>query len=227
MKHIKMKIYCIPGLGADRRVFAKLKLPDTYDVQFIEYIPPHKKETLQHYVLRVAKQIDVSTPFQLIGLSFGGIIATELSKIIHPLQTILVSSVSSQDEVPWYYKSGRYFPLHKIVSPEFIKNTNQLTYRFFNVIEEEDKALLKQIIADTDSLFLKWALDKVVTWNHEKRSNNLIHIHGDADRVLPMRYTKPDIIIKNGGHLMIYDKAEELSAIIAACLSKELIKPEN
>lgn len=213
-----MKIYFIPGLGADKRVFTKLKIPDTYDVQFIEYIQPHKNETLGNYVKRISEQIDSTVPFQIIGLSFGGIMATELSKIFAPLQTILVSSVSSQSEVPWYYKSGRYFPLHKIVSSDLIKNTNQFTYRFFNVIADEDKALLQQIIAETDTVFLKWAIDKVVSWNHEERGSNLIHIHGEADRVLPMRYTKPDIIIKNGGHLMIYDKAEELSAIITTCL---------
>ena len=213
-----MKIYCIPGLGADKRVFTKLKIPHTYDLQFIEYIQPHRNETLENYVKRISAQIDNTVPFQIIGLSFGGIMATELSKIFTPLQTILISSVSSQSEVPWYYKSGRYFPLHKIVSSDLIKSTNQFTYRFFNVIADEDKALLQQIIAETDTVFLKWAIDKVVSWNHEERGANLIHIHGEADRVLPMRYTKPDIIIKNGGHLMIYDKAEELSAIITACL---------
>ncbi len=217
-----MRVYCIPGLGADRRVFGKLKLPEEFDVQFIEYITPNGNESLTSYVQRIAKQVDDSEPFYLLGLSFGGIVATELLKIIQPLQTILVSSVSSRREVPWYYKSGRYVPLHKLVSPDFIKNTNQLTYRFFNVIADEDKQLLKQIIQETDSVFLKWALNQVVMWNHEERSANIIHIHGDADRVLPIRYTKPDIVIRNGGHLMIYDKADEISNLVTRCLTEDL-----
>ena len=69
----KMNVYFISGLGADKRVFSKLQLDDQFSVNYIEWIAPLKKETLQHYASRLVTQIDTTKPFQLVGLSFGGI----------------------------------------------------------------------------------------------------------------------------------------------------------
>ncbi|WP_353717332.1 hypothetical protein [Dyadobacter sp. 676] len=68
----KMNVYFISGLGADERVFTKLKLDPRLNVKYIKWVRPLKKETLQHYAARLSKQIDTSQPFQLVGLSFGG-----------------------------------------------------------------------------------------------------------------------------------------------------------
>jgi len=37
--------------------------------------------------------------------------------------------------------------------------------------------------------------------------------------MLPLRYTHPDFIIKGGGHLMIFNKADEVNKILNDVLS--------
>lgn len=37
--------------------------------------------------------------------------------------------------------------------------------------------------------------------------DNVVHIHGSADKILPVKFTKPDFIILKGGHLMTLNKA--------------------
>ena len=68
------------------------------------------------------------------------------------------------------------------------------------------------MLRDTDERFLSWAIDKIVSWKNTTVPPNVFRIHGNNDRVLPMRRT--DFVIDRGGHLAIADKAEEVSRYI-------------
>ncbi|MGK6351614.1 hypothetical protein [Parapedobacter sp. DT-150] len=45
--------------------------------------------------------------------------------------------------------------------------------------------------------------------------SNTVHIHGTADRILPFRFVKADYVIPGGSHLMVVNRAKEISDIIA------------
>jgi pimeloyl-ACP methyl ester carboxylesterase len=72
-----MNIYLISGLGADKRVFSKLGFSTNHVIKHIEWIKPNSNEDLSSYARRLARQIDESKPFFLVGVSFGGMIAVE------------------------------------------------------------------------------------------------------------------------------------------------------
>jgi hypothetical protein len=42
-----------------------------------------------------------------------------------------------------------------------------------------------------------------------------VHIHGTADKILPIHFTKPNFKIKGGGHFMTLNKHSEIEAILA------------
>jgi surfactin synthase thioesterase subunit len=69
-------IYFISGLGADRTVFKNLTFRKGTQIHYPDRIPPVKKELLRSYAHRIAESIDNPVPFSLIGLSFGGMLAT-------------------------------------------------------------------------------------------------------------------------------------------------------
>lgn len=79
-----MKLYCISGLGANQKAFKFLKFPDGIEPVFIEWLIPERGETLVHYTQRMAKNIDTSEDFALLGLSFGGIIVQEMNRFLSP-----------------------------------------------------------------------------------------------------------------------------------------------
>ena len=101
-----MKAYFIPGLGADCRVFKNIKLPDSFIRINLEWIHPVEEESLESYALRMGEKIDASEPFILIGLSFGGMLAIEISKIKPPVELVLISTIHISDELPILYKQG-------------------------------------------------------------------------------------------------------------------------
>ena len=69
---------------------------------------------------------------------------------------------------------------------------------------------MKNIIQDTPPKFIKWAIGQILLWKNDERPSNVFHIHGNSDRLFCIRRIKADIRIENGGHFMIYNKANEI-----------------
>lgn len=218
--HTVKNVYFISGLGADKRVFDKLSLDNPISIRHIEWIAPLKKETIAHYASRLVAQIDTTQPFQLVGLSFGGIIASELTEIIHPEKTIIISSTATGVPVSSFYQILVKFLLASPLAVPVLKHPNFLAYRYFGANTPELKLLLKAILKDTNGRFLKWALSEMSSWKKPSKPSGLFHIHGSADKLIPVKMVSPDVIIENGGHLMVYDQAGEISEI----LNREILK---
>jgi D-arabinose 1-dehydrogenase-like Zn-dependent alcohol dehydrogenase len=86
-----LKIYGISGLGADKRVFKFLKLDS--ELIPIDWIEPLKNESIINYSKKLSTKIDQNEKVCLIGVSFGGLVATEISKLINPALTILIDRI--------------------------------------------------------------------------------------------------------------------------------------
>ncbi|MCF0064249.1 alpha/beta hydrolase [Dyadobacter chenwenxiniae] len=223
----KMNLYFLSGLGADKRVFSKLVLDERFAVHYIDWIKPEKKETIAHYASRLVAQIDTTRPFQLVGLSFGGIVASELANIVHPEQIVIISSTPTGVPISKFYQGLTKFLLLSPFAAPFLKSTNTFTYKFFGADTPELKALLKSILHDTDSKFLKWALVRMGTWKRTDNLENLYHIHGTADKLIPIKMVKPDVSIDGAGHLMVYAQAKQISDILNKKLSDNWVKNPN
>jgi len=223
----KMNLYFLSGLGADKRVFSKLELDDRFAVHYIDWIKPLKKESIADYAGRLVAQIDTTRPFQLVGLSFGGIIASELADIVHPEQIVIISSTPTGVPISKFYQGLTKFLLLSPFAAPFLKSTNTFTYKFFGADTPELKALLKSILHDTDSKFLKWALVRMGSWKRKDTLENLYHIHGTADKLIPIKMVKPDVAIDGAGHLMVYAQAKQISAILNKKLSDNWVTTPN
>jgi len=205
------KIYIFSGLGVDKRVFDNIDFSDL-NIAFVDWIDPFKNETFESYAYRISKDFESNSI--LIGLSFGGMLAVEVSKIIPVKKVILIASAKNKSELPkWFLLAGR-LNLNSLVPSSLFKTTNFITNWLFGVKTPSEKLLLKNIIKDTDSRFLKWAINQIVNWKNLSVPQNYIHIHGTHDRILPAKYLKIDYKIKNGGHFMTVNKAKEIEVII-------------
>lgn len=208
MKHL----YLFSGLGADHRAFSRLDF-DGFEVTHVRWNRPGEGETLTNYARRLVRQITTPEPI-LIGLSFGGIVAGEVSKIIQAKRLILLASVKRSDELPPYYRWAGTVGLHKILPPSLLLTPNRFASWLFGVSASADRRLLADILRDTDPVFLRWAMNVIVRWRGATAHPYIYHIHGSSDRILPCQYVKADATIAGGGHLMTLTKAEEVGAIL-------------
>ena len=213
-----MKAYFISGLGADRRAFYKIQLPPGYPPVYLDWIPPLPSENFADYAKRFSGLIQRNEDFILIGLSFGGMLASEIAKIISPKKLIIISSLSNRKELPWYFRIAGKLKMHKILSPALYKQATLLN-RFMGAGNKEMKAIVYSYVHDIDPKFIKWSLNVIVNWSHKERILNLVHIHGSRDHLLPNRYVKADYIIEKGGHLMVMNQAEEVNRILKKILN--------
>jgi hypothetical protein len=219
-----LTLYLISGLGADKRMFQKLQLPPGLPIVYIDWVEPLPKEPLEDYCRRLASCINAEREFILIGLSLGGIVSIEIAKFLHPKKIIIVSSIATKYEMPWTFKLAKFLNVYKLVPLTFLKTPSTILSWIFGAKTSQEKALLKQIIMDTPLPFLGWAIEHILHWTNTQRPKNLVHIHGTADKLLLCRATHADYKIKGGEHLMVYSKAEEVSAIINQVIESNFMK---
>jgi len=210
-------VYFISGLGADERVFRHIVLPPGYQAAHLRWIAPEPGESLTHYSARLSESIDFSKPFSLVGLSMGGMIATEIARTQPPRKLILISSVPLSGALPFYYHIAGRLRLHRLVPISLLKNMSALK-RLFTTETSEDKQMLRSMIRHADPAFLRWALGAILSWKNELLPKNLVHIHGSADLVLPVRYAKPGLIVQGAGHMMVLNRAAEINRYIEEAL---------
>jgi pimeloyl-ACP methyl ester carboxylesterase len=203
------EIYLLSGLGADHRVLQDLDFSG-YNITFIKWTQPLENESIEDYAKRLTEQIKTKNPI-IIGLSFGGMMAAEIGKLIDTEKIILIASAKTKFEIPFYYRFAGSLGLHKLLPASLMKQPNFISNWFFGTESAKDKTLLASILHDTDSIFLKWAIDKIVNWQNVIIPKNLKHIHGTSDRILPYRFVSADVKIDGGGHFMTTNKVEELS----------------
>jgi pimeloyl-ACP methyl ester carboxylesterase len=214
-----MKVYLIPGLAADKRVFRHIQLPEGYEPHYLEWMNPEKDETLPQYALRMAGQMDTTQPFILAGLSFGGMLATEIARVHPPVQMILIASIPHSSHLPGYYRWAWRAGLQKLITPSVIKRGVEMK-RLLTAESPEDKAIIRQMARDVDPAFIRWALKAIVKWDGGVDLPCTVHIHGTKDIILPSKYTRPSHVVPRGGHLMIFDRAEAVNEILGTILTR-------
>lgn len=201
-------------------MFEFLHLSSNVITKHISWIEPKEQENLTQYAKRMAAEIDNDAPFCLVGLSFGGLIAIEINKIFPAKKVIIISSITSQKEIPSTLNIVYKFRLHKITPTILLKHPNTFTYWFFGIKTSRDKNLLKTYIKNMTIHYLKWSINAILSWQNKERPENVFHIQGSSDRIFPINKIKADVVIPNAGHFMIHNKSEKLNHIISEQINK-------
>ncbi|MEJ5055894.1 alpha/beta fold hydrolase [Sphingobacterium sp. MYb382] len=205
-------IYVFSGLGVDRRVFDAIDFRGLA-VEFIPWIKPIKGETLRDYAQRIVVYMPDDNPI-LLGLSFGGMLATEIAKIKPVRKLVLIASAENREELPFICRLLGKYNLHKLIPTDFLKQSNSVSQWFFGCSQPSEKKLLKDILADTDKEFLVWAIDAMLKWKTIESVKNVIRIHGTRDRIIPLNSIKTTYIIEGGGHFMTVSHAKDVEESI-------------
>lgn len=205
-------IYIISGLGADERVFQKLDF-GPHRVHFVQWIDPLKRESVEHYAQRLLAQVKHEKPV-LLGLSFGGMVAIEMSKLIAYEQIILLSSAKTCWEIPFYFRWIGFLGLHKLMPMKLLKWPNRFTDWLFGAKKPLEKELLRKILQESSPNYLRWSIDRVLNWQNKHIPERLTHIHGTKDYILPIRFVRCNVRVKGGRHFMLLSRAEEISGLI-------------
>ncbi|MGA9269790.1 MAG: alpha/beta hydrolase [Lutimonas sp.] len=211
----KTSIYLIPGLGAGSEIFEYLKLPeDRVIIHRLEWlIPESEQESLENYALRMTAFIKDEMPI-LIGVSFGGLLAQEISKLIPVKKVIIISSLKKRSELPRRLKLLQTLGLYKMLPTRRISRIDDFSRFNFHQTVKRKAELYNRYMRVRNEKYLNWAIKSVLHWKGDGDISNLVHIHGTRDEIFPIKYIENCIPVENGTHAMIITKAKKISQII-------------
>ncbi|MEO0058677.1 MAG: hypothetical protein RLZZ312_324 [Bacteroidota bacterium] len=207
----KIAVYMMPGLAASSLIFEKISLPEVqFEIFLLEWKIPEPNETLKSYAKRMAKNV-VHNNVVLIGVSFGGILVQEMSAFLNVRKVIIISSVKNNNEFPLKMKMAKSTKAYKLIPTSLLINVESLAkFSFGEVISQRIK-LYEKYLSVRDTRYLDWAIEQVVCWDRSITDKNVVHIHGDADDVFPIKHIANAIVIKNGTHIMILNNYKWLN----------------
>jgi pimeloyl-ACP methyl ester carboxylesterase len=213
------KVYLISGLGADPRLFNNVVLPAGYEVVLVDWLIPNSTDTLTIYSQRIVNQHNIKEKSIVIGVSLGGMISVEIAKQVKLDKVILISSIKTDSEAPWYFKYFRSLPVYKVIPGKLMTHVGFLIKPIFGNMNPDDLQLFKSMLSNSSPIFLKWAMRAALYWKNNIDFPNLYHIIGDNDLVFPYKNIKnPTAIIKGGTHIMVFDRADEINKLLEEIL---------
>jgi pimeloyl-ACP methyl ester carboxylesterase len=211
-------IYCISGLGADEKVFSNLQLPG-YNIVFLPWLIPTLNESIEGYAKKMLASIHEPNPI-LMGLSFGGMMCVEIAKLMPVKHIVIISSIKTNIELPLWMKVCGKLRLNKIIPIKQYKLLQPVQNKRLGVTTSQEKNLANYYRSNINQQYLKWAVQQILNWQNKIIPTYITHIHGDKDKMFGIKNIQANMVIKNGGHFMIMNKANEISKAIVNALNK-------
>ena len=205
-----VKLFLIPGLGADARIFDHLDLRG-YEIVPVKWIEPEKQDTLSAYAQKLIDHYFITPGSIVIGNSLGGMLAIEIAKKVALDKTILISSIKTSDEAPLSFKWYRYVPLYKLIPTHWLNSTGVIVKEAMGQMSKNHQEIFVSMLKGTSPQFIKWALGAILQWDNQIIPPNVYHITGDKDKIFPYKRIKDAEIVKGGTHIMILNKAKQIN----------------
>ena len=211
----KTNVYLFHGQGSDYRIFSKLKLDSNlFDTTFIVYPKMERRVSLNKYAKLIIPQINTSQNYVFIGVSFGGMLVSELSAYMSPQKSIIISSAQNKNEIPSRYKFMKVIPIHKLVPAFMYKAGARIAQPIFEPDRKNEKEIFKAMLNDKKAYFFKGVTKMMIDWDNYEFNENIIHIHGANDHTLPIKKVKANYSIEKGSHMMLLTRADEINQLI-------------
>ena len=200
-------VYLMPGMSANSLIFEKIKFPENFKLHKLDWINPDIDESIENYAKRLSEKIVHKNPV-LIGVSFGGILVQEISKIVKVDKLIIISSIKCNKEMPSHMKFGKITKSYKLLPVKWINDFESLISFVLGPKIKKRVDLYRKYLSVRDENYLSLSLREMIEWKQSKPLKNIIHIHGTKDLVFPTLYIKNFIKVPRGDHAMILKRAE-------------------
>lgn len=210
-----MTLYLLPGVGCDKRLFERLALPGI-DVVYLEWPPFTKGCTLKELAATMRSGVDETKPHVLGGVSMGGMVAEELALLTKPEKVILISTWTDPREFPIYDRLAGMLGLTWIIG-SFTMWAAWPLKRILGQRDRKTDRLLWDMAKRQTSAKIRHGVEAVLRWKGSRWKGPVARIHGSNDHVIPLRFPVDQIVV-GGAHIMVLERAQEISDFILAAM---------
>jgi len=212
------RLILLPGLGVDARLFTPLRA-SFGRLEVPPWLSPGDGEPLADFAERMAGALDVAPGerFYLGGSSLGGMIALEMARHRPPAAVFLIGSCRTSEAI-WRPFAGwpslvRAMPVGLF---RFAPQLARLLKGRLGPIGDRQWRLLVRMLADASPHFLRWGVGATLTWGGAPDVTAPVHhIHGQRDRLIPLRRVQPDEVVPGAGHVLALTRPDAVADFIA------------
>jgi pimeloyl-ACP methyl ester carboxylesterase len=215
----QLPLLLFPAIGTDGRIFDCLR-PSFPELVTPALIVPEKHEPLASYAVRLANQLPIAGPCWLGGLSFGGMLALEVSRHVNAKAVCLLASIRSSEELSPGWKALR--PLAGWLPQRADRVARSVAWLVNRTslwaIPQQYHPLVRHL-SQIEEPHLPWALRAIGSWKPDPFPQNLpiFHLHGDRDPILPVKWTAPTKVLPQAGHLLPLVRPLEVIQFLEQC----------
>jgi pimeloyl-ACP methyl ester carboxylesterase len=213
-----MRLYLLPGLGADTRLYNQLNISDQHEVIALPWIDAQGARNLPEYAALLHAYYALEAPYALGGVSLGGMLVQEWAKIAAPTALVLISTATSRSDMPGLIKLAAFLRMGPLLSKPLLTAMGVIGDRFTSK-SEEGRRLFLDMLKRSDADFLAFGAAAILDWKATGIDVPSLRIHGSIDKVFPYGHWEGCKVIKGGNHFMIFDRAEEIGALVSTFLN--------
>jgi pimeloyl-ACP methyl ester carboxylesterase len=187
-------------MGSDGRLFRSIRIPEA-EIVTPDPIEPAQGETLTQYAARIADPLNIRPADIVGGVSFGGMLAGEIARQRPVAGLILLGSCLRPARLPSSYRRverlGRFIP-------DFVLGLRSwrplVRWRFAPLTPDAETCLVEMAVSYPAAQIRAFGR-MVIGWpGVDNVACPVLSIHGDWDRIIPLKCAEPDIILKEAGH---------------------------
>lgn len=213
-------LYLFPGLGADGRLFSRLDLGGHVPHR-IDWPAMPEGSSLKDYAAALRNRIDASREHAIIGVSMGGMVAQEMALLTKPRRTVIISSWKGPQEMPMHLRFARGTHPERLLTPAFMKHLLPVVRWQMGLEDEDDTRLFDDFVRATPLAQVRIQIAAVLGWEGpETVVPDLVHIHGNHDRLMPIGHITDPVVIPGGGHFMVYNRAAPVTVQLRRFIGK-------
>jgi pimeloyl-ACP methyl ester carboxylesterase len=201
-------------MGADSSIF-KPQLAAFENIVVPSWTPPKAGDSLQSYSLRMAESINVKESCFVGGASFGGIVALEMARHLNAKGCILIGSVRSPSQLPKRIRFLKAFaPMLAAIPLKCLQQSAAASIEVLERTGQQHTANVGRQFSQSDTEIIRWSAKEILRWKAFDAKVPVRHIHGNKDRVFPIRDVTPDEVVDGGGHVISLTHGEQVNEFI-------------
>jgi len=207
---MKRTIYCIPGVGANERLFEKLVI-EGWELKVIAPIEPLDNESLSNYIDRFITKFPAEGRIWLFGQSFGGMLAQEIAKKRPEINLIIANSFRNKQGLAGFLRVLGNPRFVKLLPASLFGNPRFLIPQLFGGNTAAHTKVIQEMMRSQSGTYTKWAILKLMQWQPNGSPYIALNITGQKDYITPAKYATGAIVIPKAGHIMLFTHPKEVN----------------
>ena len=208
------RIVLFSGMGGDKRMFGPIRAPG-FELVTPDHIDPEEGEDLPAFAARTAEHHGLWADDVVGGVSFGGMLAAQISAQRKLAGAILLASCHQPARLPASYRAverfSRVIPdgLLGVRSwPPFVRGR-------FAPIDARNAEIMIEMARGYSPAMLRRFGRMIVEWEGvEKFSCPMLAVHGANDRILPLSCIDAHLVLPAAGHAFTLTHPEPINVAI-------------